>query len=139
MTIKSIFAKNDYGRLGRWGGFSRGGGGFDNPHGEVIVPWASNIIIDLEDGDVFEILLTHTTVTNIDEPINAYAGQKFMFRFLQNGAGSNLVSWDAKFNWSLTFPQPVLSTSPYYWDYVGFVYNYPNDSYDIIGTDLGHS
>lgn len=98
---------------------------------ESVVAYAASITVDCLDADVFHIELAGNPTINA--PSNPWPVRKIMFRLLQDGTGSRTVTWDAIFNFSTSLPSPTLSTGAGEYDYLAFIYNGVNASWDFVG------
>lgn len=73
----------------------------------------------------------------IANPTNLVNGQRIVFRLKQDGTGGRTVTWDTKYRFSTDIPQPTLSTTASYIDFVAFIYNSTDDKLDVVGVNLG--
>jgi hypothetical protein len=47
-----------------------------------------------------------TASRTMGAPTGMVNGQRLVYRIVQGGSGSNVITWNAVFKWSLTFPLP---------------------------------
>lgn len=98
---------------------------------EVEITYAATINIDALAADVFHIELAGNPT--IAAPTNPMPGRKIIIRFLQDGTGGRTVTWNAIFNFSTFLPSPTLSVVAAQYDYLAFIYNGINSTWDFIG------
>jgi hypothetical protein len=102
---------------------------------EVILTYSSAVTIDATAGDVFHVTLTGNITFNA--PINAIAGKKVALRIKQGGSGSYTAMWNSIFRFSDDIPSPTLSLPIDASDYIGFIYNGVDESWDCVGLVQG--
>lgn len=98
---------------------------------EIVIPYAATINIDALAGNVFHVELAGNPT--IAAPSNPMPGRRIMIRLLQDGTGNRTVTWNAIFNFSSSLPSPTLSTAAAAFDYLAFVYNGVNSTWDFVG------
>ena len=96
---------------------------------------AANVATDSSIGGIFDITLGgNRTFT---DPAGGYDGQKIIYRIRQDATGGRTITWGAVFRFSTDLPQPVLSTVGNALDYIGFVKNNANSTWDCIACVKG--
>lgn len=81
-----------------------------------------------------------TMVANATVNFSATApsdGQAIIVGVTQGGAGSFVITWDAKVRFSTELPTAVLSTAAGDLDYLVFRYNADDDKYDLLAVNRG--
>lgn len=68
----------------------------------------------------------------LDNPTNAYDGQKFVWRIKQDGTGSRILTLDSKFTVNSEISSVVLSTAASAIDHIGAIYNETDDKFEIV-------
>jgi hypothetical protein len=96
---------------------------------------AATIVTDASLGSEFRVTIGgNRTLSN---PINGTDGQRITYRIKQDATGSRLITWGSSFRFSDRYPQPSLSVTPNYVDYIYFEYNSADDKWDCLGYDEG--
>lgn len=98
---------------------------------------AANISLNAAIGNYFEVTLGGNR--QLDNPTNPKPGQMIIIRVIQDGTGSRTLTFDTDFNFSTDLPSPTLTTTAAAWDYLGFIYNDTNSSWDYIAEIKGFS
>jgi len=96
---------------------------------------AANIAVDASLGNLFTVTLTDDRT--LDAPTNPTQGQMIVFRVTQDGSGGHTLAYDAAYRFSTDIPSPTLSTGAGDEDYIGFLYNEADDTWDCIGKVFG--
>jgi hypothetical protein len=92
---------------------------------------AATIAVDANLGDFFTVVLGGSRT--LGAPTNAASGRKILFRFRQDATGSRVLSFNAAYR----FPggvTPLLSTVAAKTDYLAFVYNAVDSTWDMAGS-----
>lgn len=104
------------------------------PHRELVA--AGSIVPDVSQSDLLSVTLTgaHT----LSNPLHPKGdGQMIIFRIRQDATGGRTLAFDSKYNFSTTLPSPTVSTAANAIDYLGFIYNIENDTWDYIAEVKG--
>jgi hypothetical protein len=96
----------------------------------------ATINTDASLGNIFTVTLGGNRA--IANPTNPTDGQKIIYRLKQDGAGSRTVSWGAAFRFGTDVTAPVLTTTINKTDYVGFVYNLTDTTWDCLAVSRGY-
>lgn len=91
---------------------------------------SGNVNIDARRGNVFYGVLTGNIT--LQNPTNPIPWQMIIFCLEQDADGSNTIAFDTAYNFSTDLPSPTLSTTGTNWDYLGFIYNPKQESWDYI-------
>jgi len=73
----------------------------------------------------------------IDNPQPILNGQTYTVKITQGGTGNYTVTWDTKFKFSLSQPEPVLSTDVGAIDILRFIYDLTDDTFYCVSQSLG--
>lgn len=110
--------------------------------GAYPIAWAATITPDASwlprndrDGTFSTTLAGATTLA---APLNPIDGQVIRFAWTQDATGSRVVTYNAVFGFSTTFPSPTLSTTAGKIDYVTFKYNLAAAKWHCVGVLIGN-
>ncbi len=86
-------------------------------------------------GNVFTVTLGgNRTISN---PTNPTDGQKIVYRLKQDATGSRTITWGAAFRFGTDVPNPTLTTTAAKTDYIGFIYNGTDSTWDCLAVTRG--
>lgn len=94
------------------------------------------IATDVSLGNVFEVTLGGNRT--LSAPTNPVGGQKVLWRFIQDGAGSRTITLDAVFNLGTDVSSVVLSLGGGDIDYMEAIYNAGSSEWDVIRFVRGY-
>lgn len=100
---------------------------------------AATISVDASFSNVFDITLTgnRTLGAPSNPPTDTKKAQMILFRVRQDGTGSRTLSYNAVYRFSSSLPAPTLSTAANAVDYLLFIYNQTDSTWDYVGEVLG--
>lgn len=104
---------------------------------QVTLTPGANVSVNAALGSVFD--LTPVQNFQLDSPTNPVQGQKILFRILQDGVGSRVLTLDSKYRVPSDLTGFVLSTATNTRDILGFVYDLINDTWDMTGITKGYA
>ncbi len=96
----------------------------------------ATINTDASLGNIFTVTLGGNRA--IANPTNPTDGQKIIYRLKQDGVGTRTVSWGAVFRFGTDVTAPVLTTTINKTDYIGFVYNATDTTWDCLAVSRGY-
>jgi hypothetical protein len=96
---------------------------------------AATIAIDASLGVVFDVTLGGNRT--LGAPTNPTDAQKILLRVRQDGTGSRTLAYNAIFRFSVTCPEPTLSTTAAKLDRLGFEYCAADNKWDLIAYAIG--
>ena len=125
--------------VGRFTRMKKGPGGSGGSGGsgliETVVTYASTIQIDASAADIFQCTLTGDVT--IDQPLNPSV-KRIYLRLIQDGTGNRVITaFNAVFRFSVSLPQPVLTTVADKADLLAFLYSDLAGKWDFIGEVYG--
>lgn len=96
---------------------------------------AVTISTDASLGNIFTVTLGgNRTISN---PTNPTDGQKIVYRLKQDATGSRTITWGAAFRFGIDVPNPTLTTTAAKTDYIGFIYNGTDSTWDCLAVTRG--
>jgi len=96
----------------------------------------ATINIDASLGNVFTVTLGGSRT--MAAPTNPTNGQKMILRLRQDGVGSHTITWDGAFRFGDDIPEPTLTTTINKTDYLGFIYNGTDSTWDCVAVSKGY-
>ncbi len=98
---------------------------------------ASTITVNSDLVDIGYVTITdNRTIAN---PTGTPTDGKYLqFRIKQGGSGSYTIDWDAAYRFGADLPEPTLSISVGKTDYIGFVYNSVDTTWDCVAYTRGY-
>jgi hypothetical protein len=96
---------------------------------------AANIVTDASLGINFYVTLTASR--NMSAPTNPSDWQVIRYYITQNGTGGWNITWNGIFRFSLDVVDPILTATPYFSDYVEFMYNPIYSTWDCLRVVKG--
>ena len=73
----------------------------------------------------------------MDNPTNPTNGQKIVYRLKQDATGTRTITWGAAFRFGVDIPVPALTTTAAKTDYIGFIYNGTDSTWDCLAVTRG--
>jgi len=104
---------------------------------QVTLTPGANVSVNAALGSVFD--LTPVQNFQLDNPTNPVEGQKILFRILQDGVGSRVLTLDTKYRVPTDLTGFLLSTAINTADILGFVYKLAADKWDMTGITKGYA
>jgi len=98
---------------------------------------AATIAVDASLGNDFRA--TNAGNPTMGTPANPTHGHQIIFQITQGPGGSNTITWDSGYEFSVGLPQPTLSTAAGKIDLLGFVYNAGKGSWLLAAFVNGFS
>jgi hypothetical protein len=95
----------------------------------------ASIATDASLGNTFTVTLGGNR--SMGNPTNPTDGQKIIYRFKQDTTGSRTVTWGAAFRFGTDIPAPTLTTTASKTDYIGFIYNGTDSTWDCLAVTRG--
>lgn len=71
-------------------------------------------------------------------PTNPANGQKIIYRIKQDATGTRTLTWNAVFRFGTDVLNPTLTTTPNKTDYIGFIYNATDSTWDCLAVTHGY-
>lgn len=102
---------------------------------------AATVAIDASLGNVFTLLFTAAVGNTraIGLPTGAPSnGQKMILRLRQDVVGSRTVTWNGVFRFGTNITSPTLTTTASKTDYIGFIYNSTDITWDCVAVSKGY-
>lgn len=105
--------------------------------GSAVVALTDGVTIatDASLGNIFTVTLGGNRT--ISTPTNPTDGQKIIYRLKQDVTGSRTITWSAVFRFGVDVPAPTLTTTASKTDYVGFIYNGTDSTWDCLAVTRG--
>lgn len=101
----------------------------------TLTPGAT-VAVDASLGDYFK--LTADQNFTLSNPTNPTNGQRILFRILQDGTGSRVMTLDTKYRLGTDITAVVLTTTLNKTDYLGCVYDSTADKWDVVAFVKGY-
>lgn len=99
---------------------------------------AATIALDASLGNLFTVTIDGNRT--LGNPTNPTSGQPIIVRVQQDAVtGSRTLAYDTEYNFSTDLPSPTLSTGTDEYDYLGFIRNNANTTWDFVGKVFGFS
>ena len=102
---------------------------------------AATVAVDASLGNVFTLLFTAGVGNSraMGAPSGSPAnGQKMIIRLRQDVVGSRTVTWNAIYRFGTDITTPTLTTTASKTDYVGFIYNSTDITWDCVAVSKGY-
>lgn len=121
----------------------KAGGTFTGQVTESVVTLtdAATVAVDASLGNVFTLLFTAAVGNTraMGAPSGSPAnGQKMIIRLRQDVVGSRTVTWNAIYRFGTDITTPKLTTTASKTDYIGFIYNSTDITWDCVAVSKGY-
>lgn len=98
---------------------------------------AATITVDSDICDVGTVTITDNRT--MGNPTGSPSDGKYLkFRIRQDGAGGRTITWDTQYRFGDDFPVPTLTPDANKTDYIGFIYNELDDTWDCVSIAKGY-
>lgn len=107
----------------------------------LILAYAASLVPDLNLSNFFEVTLGGAlTIANpvFGNGAIPQDGMPLLFRFIQDGVGSRLLTLGSQFTLGATITSTTLSTAAGKVDYIGCLYRKASTKWDVVSVLLGY-
>lgn len=98
---------------------------------------AATVTLDASAGNFFRLTIGGNRTLANPTGTGICDGTKIIIRVTQDGTGGRTLAYDTQYRFSTDLPSPTLSTGIGDVDYLGFIYNEPENKWDFVGKVFG--